>query len=88
MPEGRRLRGLEVAGGRAGKAVERRLTHRHGSRTHMIPKPRLTKCTLVMAIKLRRFDRVARMFLNKAENKSKRKWTHAHSVTGVCARRS
>jgi hypothetical protein len=59
MSEGRCLCGVEAAGGLAGKEVGPRIEARRRSRIDMRPKPHLTKWTLVMAIKIRRFDRQA-----------------------------
>ena len=54
MFESRRLYRIEASGGRPSGEVERRLIH--GSRIDMKSKPHLTKWTLAMAIKIRRFD--------------------------------
>jgi hypothetical protein len=56
MPKGRRLRGVEVAGGRAGKAVGRRLIYGSGRKPTCTRNFILIKWTLVMAIEIRRFD--------------------------------
>jgi hypothetical protein len=56
MFEGRRLCGIEAAGGCAGKEVGRRIDPRRRSRIDMKPKPHVTKWTLMLAIKVRRFD--------------------------------
>jgi hypothetical protein len=60
MPEGRHLCGVEVAGGRAGKAVERRLIYGSGREPTCTRNLILTKWTLVMAMKIRHFDRLKR----------------------------
>jgi hypothetical protein len=55
MPEGRRPCGLEVAGGRW-QSDWATIDLRQSSRTDMHPKPYFDQWTLVMAIKIRRFD--------------------------------